>query len=73
MLWFDIKKLYVDMGNLVILVRNMKIIFYYYMNYYDEFMCSIKMFNFIVNEEIKLFNIINGLLVVWYKYNGNNL
>lgn len=61
------------MGNLVILVRNMKIIFYYYMNYYDEFMCSIKMFNFIVNEEIKLFNIINGLLVVWYKYNGKNL
>lgn len=61
------------MGNSVISARNTKTISYYYMNYYDEFTRSIKTFNFIVNEEIKPFNTINGPLVAWYKHNGNNL
>lgn len=61
------------MGNSVISARNTKTISYNYMNYYDEFMRSIKTFNFIVNEEIKPFNTYNGPLAAWYKHNGNNL
>lgn len=61
------------MGNSVISARNTKTISHYYMNYYDEFTRSIKTFNFIVNEEIKPFNTINGPLAAWYKHNGNNL